>query len=427
VGGTLAAAPVAAARSVDGRINVFARGTDDVLYRTVQEGAGWSAWAPLGTGIVGAPDVRANVDGRLEVFARGAGNQIWHAWESTPGGSWTGWSSLLGTFGGDPAVLSDEFGTGRLIVFARGVDGTLFHIWQDPPGRGWSNWTGPGGPILSDPAPALNADNRLEVFTRGTDNAAWHRWQTAPANGWGDWTSLGNEILGNPAAMRDATGRLHVFARGSDGALWQRYQHPPGVAWAPWRSLGGAFAGDPQVLRDGAGMLHVAIAGAGGELWSVRQNSVAPADFGAFTSLGRAVPPPPPPAPAPATPTPVPTVTPGPRLRTISVTISYSHRSSRRSTRFSRLQVKGVPRGATVRVTCAKGCSRKSYVKRNARGTVSIRAVAGKALRVGTRIRVEVTAPNMIGAVKTLTVRSRNDPSIATRCLPPGARRDSAC
>ena len=85
-----------------------------------------------------------------------------------------------------------------------------------------------------------------------------------------------------------------------------------------------------------------------------------------------------------------------------------------------------MPRGSTVRATCAKGCSRTSYVKRDARGTVSIRVLARKALKVGTRIRVEVTAPNMIGAVKTLTVRSRKDPSITTRCLPPGARRDSA-
>ena len=78
-------------------------------------------------------------------------------------------------------------------------------------------------------------------------------------------------------------------------------------------------------------------------------------------------------------------------------------------------------------MTCAKGCSRKSYVKRNARGTVSIRALARKPLRVGTKLRFEVTAPNMIGAVKTLTVRSRRDPSITTRCLEPGAARDSAC
>jgi Concanavalin A-like lectin/glucanases superfamily len=114
-------------------------------------------------------------------------------------------------------------------------------------------------------------------------------------------------------------------------------------------------------------------------------------------------------------------------LRVVPVTVSWDHKVRGRSTRFTRLEVKGVPRGSTVRVTCAKGCSRKSYVKRNARGTVSIRRFARKPLRAGTRIRVVVTHRGMIGAVKTLTVRAGRDPSVTTRCLPPGAKRGSAC
>ncbi len=31
----------------------------------------------------------------------------------------------------------------------------------------------------------------------------------------------------------------------------------------------------------------------------------------------------------------------------------------------------------------------------------------------------------MIGAVKTLTIRARKAPSVATRCLAPGASRDT--
>ncbi len=33
----------------------------------------------------------------------------------------------------------------------------------------------------------------------------------------------------------------------------------------------------------------------------------------------------------------------------------------------------------------------------------------------------------MIAAVKTLTVRARKAPSVATRCLPPGATVESLC
>ena len=113
--------------------------------------------------------------------------------------------------------------------------------------------------------------------------------------------------------------------------------------------------------------------------------------------------------------------------RAVTVTVSWDYKRRGRITRFRRLEVKGVPRGSTVRVTCAKGCSRKSYVKRNARGTVSIRTIARRPLRAGTKIRVVVTRRGMTGAVKTLTVRARGGPSVTTRCLPPGAKRESAC
>jgi hypothetical protein len=429
LGGTLAQEPVAAARSADGRPAVFARGTDNALYWTIQAGASWSAWIPLGTQLAGPPAALVNSDGRLEVFARGAGNVIHHAYELMPGGAWSGWVALAtAAFAGDPVGIRD--GLGRLTVFARGFDAAAYVTWQAPTASGWAPWTTLDGGMIGDPAVANNADNRLETFVHGTDNRLWHGYQEGgPTGVWRRWFTLGHQIVGNPAATRGPQGRLHVFARGTDNALWHLYQEPPGAGWGQWRSLGGQFSGDPQVITDGLGLLYVVAPAASGELLTVRQNSAQPEDFGAFSSLGRAVPPAAEPVPT-ATPTPVApssTPVPAPRLRTINVTLSFSHTSSRRSTRFSRLQVKGVPRGSTVRATCAKGCSRASYVKRNARGTLSLLALARKALKVGTRIRVEVTAPNMIGAVKVLTVRSRNDPSITTRCLQPGARRDSPC
>ena len=56
------------------------------------------------------------------------------------------------------------------------------------------------------------------------------------------------------------------------------------------------------------------------------------------------------------------------------VTLSYDYSVKGRYTRLTRLQVKGVPAGATVKVTCKKGCSRKSYtVTKKKRGTVSLK------------------------------------------------------
>jgi hypothetical protein len=80
-------------------------------------------------------------------------------------------------------------------VFARGTDDALWHAWQETPGGGWSGWASLGGVITSMPAVTNNADGRLEVLARGTDEALWHVWQTAPGGGWSGWASLGGRLL----------------------------------------------------------------------------------------------------------------------------------------------------------------------------------------------------------------------------------------
>lgn len=82
---------------------------------------------------------------------------------------------------------------GRLEVFARGSDQALWHTWQTTPGGSWSGWRSEGGwiDLLNV---ARSADGRLEVFARGSDKALWHNWQTTPNGGWSGWNSLGGWI-----------------------------------------------------------------------------------------------------------------------------------------------------------------------------------------------------------------------------------------
>ena len=58
---------------------------------------------------------------------------------------------------------------------------------------------------------------------------------------------------------------------------------------------------------------------------------------------------------------------------------------------------------------------------------MSLKRFLRKRLRAGTVIEVRVTKPNTIGAVKRLTVRRNRNPTITTRCLPPGAKRPARC
>ena len=37
-----------------------------------------------------------DADGRLEVFARGTDNALWHIWQTAPNNGWSGWASLGG-------------------------------------------------------------------------------------------------------------------------------------------------------------------------------------------------------------------------------------------------------------------------------------------------------------------------------------------
>jgi hypothetical protein len=93
------------------------------------------------------------------------------------------WVSLGGeSLGGPAAVLQTG---GRLVVFGRGTNNRIWHIWQTSRNGDWSGWAEvPGGELTSDPAAALNADGGLVVFARGTDNAIWHAWQDAADGSW---------------------------------------------------------------------------------------------------------------------------------------------------------------------------------------------------------------------------------------------------
>ena len=129
-------------------------------------------------------------------------------------------------------------------------------------------------------------------------------------------------------------------------------------------------------------------------------------------------PPPPPPPPV--------------ELKRIIVTLSSNFPSVGATIRFSRLVIKGVPRGSTVTVTCRTKRGRRcrgirKFTKRNARGDVRLKRFQRKTLRAGTVIEVRVTKPGRIGAVKRLTVRRGKNPTIATRCLPPGVKKPVRC
>ena len=266
LGGKLTTEPVVRANK-DGRLEAFARGTDNALWHCWQMTPGgiWSGWASRGGVITSTPCVASNADGRLEVFARGTDGALWHLWQTAPNSSWSGWVSLGGVITSEPTAVNNA--DGRVEVFARGTDGGLWHIWQRGGQQGWSGWASLGVQCAGNPVAGRNADGRIEVFMLSTGGALLHIWQTAPNNGWSGWASLGGVITSELAVGNHANGRLAVMGRGTDGALWVISQVVPNSSWVGWASLGGVITSSPALGRNKDGRLEAFARGTDGALW----------------------------------------------------------------------------------------------------------------------------------------------------------------
>jgi len=122
----------------------------------------------------------------------------------------------------------------------------------------------------------------------------------------------------------------------------------------------------------------------------------------------------------------IPTV-PAAKPAQIPFTVSFFAKASAKSTKFSRLQLKGVPAGATVKVTCAgrgcpKGLTGKGFsAKPKAGKTISLAAFIKKAIPVTAKITVTVAKPGSLTTIKTITLRKAKSPTVATKC------REAAC
>jgi hypothetical protein len=214
------------------------------------------------------PRAIANWDGRLEVFVldRSNGGALYHKWQLTPGGSWSGWASLGGVSRSDfvgPAVARN--GDGRLEAFTMPINlEGVQHLWQTTKGGGWSAWQSlGGGGSISFIEVAQNWDNRLEVFRLGADHRVYHAWQRS-TGGWSDWSSLNSlssqqNVISTPVVERNKDGRLEAFSVADGNRLFHIWQVTPGAAWVPkWAAMNSDLTFvPPAVAQNEDGRLEV--------------------------------------------------------------------------------------------------------------------------------------------------------------------------
>jgi hypothetical protein len=263
---------VAVGTNADGRQELFVVGTDGQVWHSWQNTPNgfWSGWFALGGSFPAAstPAVGRNQDGRLELFALGSDGGIWHNFQQSPNSDWSGFTSLGGSSAASPAVVSNA--DGHLELFALNTNGQLWHDYQSAPNQPFVGWFpfGGGWSPGTKVTPVTNFDGRLEVFATANDGQIWHSWQGSVNGSFSGFLPLGGSFpLGRQVGVaRNFDGRLEVFATASDGQLWHAWQVAAGSAWSSFNVLGGSWSTAPAVLRDQSGRLDLVAIGTNGQL-----------------------------------------------------------------------------------------------------------------------------------------------------------------
>jgi hypothetical protein len=121
-----------------------------------------------------------------------------------------------------------------------------------------------------------------------------------------------------------------------------------------------------------------------------------------------------------------------PITKHVKVILAFAGTAAKASTWFTKLQVKDVPAGSTVQVTCnGSGCPSglkgKGYTKKKASGTVTLARFIAKPIKVKATLTFLISKPGAISAVKILQLRPAKSPLLTTRCRMPGAKVSVAC
>ncbi|MEU3542380.1 hypothetical protein [Streptomyces paromomycinus] len=246
-----------------GKLVVFVRGEDGVLWHTWQSEAGeWAPdWVALGGRLASDPAVVLSPNGALSVFARDAGGRVTHTWQRGPeqGFAWNDrWVDMEGSVRGRPVALVGR--DGGMVLFARGADDGLHHRWQTGVGGPWSAWVPLHGRLAGDPAVVLSPNGALSVFARDAGGRVTHTWQRGPEQefAWNDrWVDMEGSVRGRPTVLVGRDGGMVLFARGADDGLHHRWQTGTGGPWSAWSPLHGHLSNDPAVVLNPHGSLSV--------------------------------------------------------------------------------------------------------------------------------------------------------------------------
>jgi hypothetical protein len=249
--------------SFDGKMYVFALGTDNKVYVNSWNGS-WSGFTSLGSdtfaGSPAAVPEAVAYDGNLYVFALKSSGEIWY--DKLSGGTWGGFSSLEtgADFSSNPTVV--QYGA-ALGVYAVGTDGQMYGDSLD---GSWSNFgvIGSGAYFEGNPAAITrytdSGSGDTVLVAEGTNNEYyWTKWS---GSGWSTWSNIdSSSTFANPSSTSPtypsygpsvglSGSSVYVFGRGTNNEIYADSWN--GSSWSTAFSniaSGATFEYDPAELN----------------------------------------------------------------------------------------------------------------------------------------------------------------------------------
>lgn len=267
-------APVAAT-NFDGRIYVFAKGTENRIWLQTYDYSNGSwlstiVWTEVpSSGITEAAPAATSTRDTLYLFVKGMDNQVWVNKKARGGGptdGWSGWYQELPRGETHVAVAATATKTGWVYVFRTGSDGNVYSSHRSQ-GSSWSAWTQvyspapypTGYPVQNPPAAAydevtdtvfnlINIDNIEAGSGRSLALKGRIIISSFPAGAvkGSNWCGIDDPYTETKTAVAAAAGagRLHLFYRGLDNRIYaQMYSGACGV-WSGAADLVGMGSTD---------------------------------------------------------------------------------------------------------------------------------------------------------------------------------------
>ncbi|MBW4569587.1 MAG: hypothetical protein KME31_16635 [Tolypothrix carrinoi HA7290-LM1] len=227
--------PVTALSRKSDHIDVFAVGTDGLVYTNWWDGS-WHDWGTVGNGVFPQNTPIAAIARRadhIDVFAVGTDGLVYTNWWD---GSWHDWGTVgNGAFPQNTPIAAIARRADHIDVFAVGTDGLVYTNWWD---GSWHDWGTVGNGAFPQNTPiaaiARRADH-IDVFAVGTDGLVYtNRWDGS----WHDWGTVGNGVFpqNTPiAAIARRADHIDVFAVGTDGLVYTNWWDD---SWHDWGTVG---------------------------------------------------------------------------------------------------------------------------------------------------------------------------------------------